>query len=84
MVLAQRSACEILKHQLRAKGLKVQHFKHREIVVMAKEYFAKHPELIAEAKPVVERWQADGVFGPRGLVACRFASDDREPKGVRR
>jgi hypothetical protein len=40
---------------------------HRRIIVAAAdEYLAKHPELIAEAKETVLRWQAEGMFGKRG------------------
>jgi hypothetical protein len=32
---------------------------------MAKDYLAAHPELIAEAKPIVERWRKEGFLGKR-------------------
>jgi len=32
---------------------------------MAKEYLAAHPELIAEAKPIIEQWRREGFFGKR-------------------
>jgi hypothetical protein len=70
-VLAQRSAIGIVKDQLRAKSLKVQHCKHRDIVAMANDYIVAHPELIADAKATVLRWQAEGVFGPRGGISQR-------------
>ena len=51
------------KAQLRSAGLKVSHFT-RDLVVRAEAYLAQHrEELIAEAKEVVERWQAQGFFG---------------------
>ena len=53
-VLAQRSAVEIVKHQLRARGLKVYSFAHQEIVALAHDYIAAHAELIAEATVTVE------------------------------
>jgi hypothetical protein len=72
MVLAQRSTCNIVKQQLRAQGLKLQHFAHREIINLAEAYLLEHrAELIAEAKAIVERWQAEGVSGPRGGIRTR-------------
>ena len=43
----------------------------REIVVAADEYLPHHPELIAEAKEIVDRWHAEGMFGPRGGIRTR-------------
>ena len=40
---------------LKGQGLKPQHIARREIVTMAKDYLAAHPELIAEAKPIGAR-----------------------------
>ena len=37
----------------------------REIVALAKDYLAVHPELIAEAKPIVEQWRKEGFFGKK-------------------
>ena len=64
-VLAQRSAVEIVKHQLRARGLKVYSFAHREIVAVAHDYIAAHAELIAEATVTVEERRPEGFFGKR-------------------
>jgi hypothetical protein len=65
MTLARQQAEKAVKHQLRAQGLKVHSFAHCEIVTMAKEYLVAHPELIAEAKPIIERWRREGFFGKR-------------------
>jgi hypothetical protein len=35
---------------------------------MAKDYLAAHPELIAEARPIVEQWRREGVFGKRAAA----------------
>jgi hypothetical protein len=70
MTLARRQAEKAVKHQLRVQGLKVHSFAHREIVVLAKEYLAAHPELIAEARPIVERWRKEGFFGRRAAPAA--------------
>ena len=36
---------------------------------MAKEYLAAHPELIAEAKPIVEQWAQGGVLWKASRLA---------------
>ena len=42
---------------------------HREIIAAADAYLADHrAELIAEATPIVERWQAEGFFGKRARL----------------
>jgi hypothetical protein len=57
------------KHQLSAQGLRPSHFSHRELVIRAQQYLDQHrAELIAEAKAIVEHWQAAGVFGKRGGI----------------
>ena len=67
-VLARHRALNLTKAQLRSAGLKVSHFSRRDLVVRAEAYLAQHrEELIAEAKVVVERWQAHGFFGRAGL-----------------
>ena len=68
MVLARRNAVKAVEQQFRAQGVKLQRMAHREVVAAAGEYLANHPELIAEAKETVLRWQAEGVFGPRGGI----------------
>ena len=68
MVLARRSAVKAVKRQFQAQGLKLHRMAHREIVAAANDYLANHPELIAEAKETVLRWQAEGVFGKRGGI----------------
>ena len=35
---------------------------------MAKDYLAAHPELIAEAKPIVEQWRKEGFFGKKAAL----------------
>jgi hypothetical protein len=37
----------------------------REITARAKDYLIAHPELVVEARPVVESWFARGIFGKR-------------------
>jgi hypothetical protein len=82
VTLARQRAEIAVKHQLRARGLKVHSFAHREIVTLAKEYLAAHPELIAEARPLVERWRKEGFFGKRAALAAQNSevmSKDESP-----
>jgi hypothetical protein len=77
VVLAQQRAVKEAKAQLRDRGLKPQHYSHREIVALAEEYLAQHrEELIKEAKETILRWQAGGMFGPRGGASLQ--DPDRE------
>jgi hypothetical protein len=65
ITLAQREAEKVVKRSLAAKGIKPQLITKREITAMAKAYLAEHPQLIAEAKPIVEQWRREGFFGKR-------------------
>jgi len=65
ITLAQHEAEKAVKQALKGQGLKPQYIARREIVTLAKEYLAAHPELIAEAKPVVEQWRSVGFFGKK-------------------
>jgi hypothetical protein len=74
MVLAQRSATKAARRQFTAQGVKLQRMAHREIVAAANDYLAKHrAELITEAKEIVDRWHAEGVFGKRGGIRTKAA-----------
>jgi hypothetical protein len=71
-VLARQAAIKATKRQLQAQGLKPTHFPHRDLVIRAEQYLAEHrEELIAEAREIVARWQAAGVFGKRGGIRRR-------------
>jgi hypothetical protein len=61
----KKQAEKTVKQALKGQGLKPQHIARREIVTMAKDYLAAHPELIAEAKPIVEQWRKEGFFGKK-------------------
>ena len=67
-VLAMQAAKRAVKRAIQARGQKLANSAVREITVVAEEYLAGHPELIAEAKETVLRWHADGVFGSRGGI----------------
>ena len=72
MVLAQQRAIKAVKQLIRDRGLKPKYMALREIVVAADEYLPHHPELIAEAREIVLRWHAEGMFGPRGGIRNRI------------
>jgi hypothetical protein len=68
-VLARQAAIKATKRQLQAQGLKPTHFSHRDLVIRAEQYLAEHrEELIAEAREIVARWQAEGFFGKRAKL----------------
>jgi hypothetical protein len=63
--IAHRLARDVVKSQLRDRGLKVSHYSAKEISSLAEEYFAQHPELINEAATRVERLRVEGYLGKR-------------------
>lgn len=67
-VPARQRAIGEVKLALQRQGRrKLCQIARREIVAMANEYLAEHPELISEAKPIVEQWAAEGFFGKRAV-----------------
>jgi hypothetical protein len=70
--VAQQGAIRAVKRQLQMRGLKPQYISRREIVAAANEYLRDHPsiraELIAEAREIVDQWQAEGFFGKRAAL----------------
>jgi hypothetical protein len=82
LALARHEARKAVKHQLRAKGLKVTHIAPREINALANDYLAAHPVLIAEARARVERWTAEGVMGKRAQRA--LLAQGRAPSAASR
>jgi hypothetical protein len=49
----------------------VTHIPHREIVALAEEYLRQHRDrLLPEARQLVERWTAEGMFGKRAQKAA--------------
>lgn len=72
VVLMRQWAIKAVKQLFQRQGLKPQHMAHREIVAAADDYLANHrSELTAEAKAIVDRWYAEGVFGKRGGIRSR-------------
>jgi hypothetical protein len=68
-VLARQAAIKAAKRHLQAEGLRPSHYSHRELTLRAEACLAAHrAELIAEAREIVERWQAEGFFGKRAKL----------------
>ena len=87
ITLAQYEAEKAVKLALKGQGLKPQYIARREIVTMAKDYLAAHPELLAQAKPIVEQWRREEFFGKRAARVERNSqhlhkSRSAEPQGL--
>ncbi len=82
MTLARQRAEKEVKRRLAAQGFKPQYIAKREIVAMAREYFSAHPELIDEAKPIIEQWRREGFFGKRAALAAQNLEDLHKPRGA--
>src|SRR5580704_13357098 len=77
MTLAQREAEKAVKRAIRDKGVrKISQVKRSEIAALGREYLIAHPELIAQAKPIIDWWIAEGVFGKRAQRALERNSQD--------
>jgi hypothetical protein len=81
-VLALQRARGVVKEELKRQRVRIADVEAKEITARAKDYLIAHPELIADARPVVESWFARGVFGKRaarafkeGLLNGRFEGD---------
>ena len=71
-VLAKRRAIAATRKRLRGMGLKPQYMPMREMAAMVEEYLDQHwPVLIAEARPIVDQWTAEGFFGKRAALSVR-------------
>jgi len=53
-VLAEQTAHNRIKEQLRAQGVKLSYVSAKEIIVQAKAWLAAHPEIIVEARAKAE------------------------------
>jgi hypothetical protein len=70
-VLARLAARRAVTQELKAQGVRVSLVKPAEISARAQVYLQAHPELIAQAKPKVERMILAGVFGKRAQRELR-------------
>jgi hypothetical protein len=74
-VIARRAAIRETKAAMQRQGRKPATIPHRDIVAAANEYLRNHrAQCIEEAQVIVARWQAEGVFGPRGGIRSPRAS----------
>jgi hypothetical protein len=69
-VLCERRAREEIKDQIRRQGkVKLSRVPQREITAMARDRLFEDADnrakLIAEARPIVDQWTAEGFFGKR-------------------
>jgi hypothetical protein len=81
-VLARQAASKEAKRQLQAQGLRPSQFSLRELTLRAEAYLAAHrEELVAEAREIVARWQAEGVFGKRGGIHFSRARLNTDAQG---
>jgi hypothetical protein len=64
--LMHQRAIKATKEALRARGLKISDYSHREISLLAVEYGKRNgEELLNDAAETIERWRAEGFFGKR-------------------
>jgi hypothetical protein len=67
--LARLAAKRAVQDNLRAQGVRVSLVPPAEIMRLAAEYLAKHPELYQLALERAQRMTAEGVFGKRAQRA---------------
>jgi hypothetical protein len=65
MTRAMQVARGLVKEELKRQRVRLADVEAREITARAKNYLIAPPELVIEARPVVESWFARGVFGKR-------------------
>jgi hypothetical protein len=61
----------VVKEELKRQRRRLADVEAKEITARAKDYLIAHPELVADARPVVESWIARGVFGKRAAKAFK-------------
>jgi hypothetical protein len=86
-VLALQRARNAVKEELKRQRRRLADVEAKEITGRAKDYLIAHPELVADARPVVESWIARGVFGKRAQRAfCATlktnAQKEEQPKST--
>jgi hypothetical protein len=70
-VLAMQRARGAVKEELKRQRVRIADVEAKEITERARDYLNAHPELVAEARPVVESWIARGAFGKRAAKAFK-------------
>jgi hypothetical protein len=79
LALARHAARKAVKRELQAQGRRPTHIAPKEITALANEYLAAHPELLPEARALVHRWHAEGVFGKRAQKAALAQAPSAAP-----
>jgi hypothetical protein len=69
MTRAMQLARGAVKEELKRQRVRLADVEAKEITARARDYLEAHPELIAEARPVIESWFRHGVFGKRAQKA---------------
>lgn len=70
VVLALHRARGIVKDQLKRERIRLADVEAREISERARDYLEAHPELVADARPIIQGWFLRGQFGKRVQRAC--------------
>jgi hypothetical protein len=72
VTLALRSARKAVEHQLKQERIRLCEVEHKDLMTKAIAYLEAHSDaLLAQARAIVEQWQAQGRFGPRGGFRAR-------------
>jgi hypothetical protein len=82
-VLALQRARGAVKEELKRQRVRIADVEAKEITARAREYLEAHPELVADARPVVESWFARGVFGKRAQKEFIKQSKIEQSQGER-
>jgi hypothetical protein len=82
-VLALHRARGAVKEELKKQRRRLADVEAREIRALAHDYLSAHPELVADARPVVESWISRGLFGKRAAKAFIKQSKIEQSQGER-
>jgi hypothetical protein len=80
--LARLAAKRAVQANLRDQGIRLTTYPYAEVMRLAAEYLANHPELYVAAHERAKRMMAEGVFGKRAQRAYLLtnAQSQNEPK----
>jgi hypothetical protein len=83
-VLARLAAKKAVQNELRDQGVRISVFPYAELMRLAHEYLANHPELYQQALERAQRMTAEGAFGKRAQRAYLLtnAQTQSEPKST--
>ena len=86
-VLCERRAQEEIKDQIRRQGkIKLSKVPRHHIERLARDRLFEDGEyrarLIAEARPIVDQWTAEGFFGKRAALAVHHSQDLHKPRST--